>query len=93
MVETLDLSAYWTRLVSSLRNGFEVRTPHRGHFSSCCRFADVRREPEQIKPVVAAARREAVAIEELEDLNCDLSAVIEPIAQLRRAEFPSALWR
>jgi hypothetical protein len=29
-----------------------------------------------------------VAIEELEDLNCDLSAVIEPSAQLRRAEFP-----
>ena len=69
--------------------GFEVRTPHRGRFSS---IAQAGRRAEQVEPPpvdasqVAAADRDAVAIEELENLDSDLSAVVEPVSELRRIE-------
>src|SRR4051794_21285012 len=72
-------------------SGFEVRPPHRGRFSST-RLSGGRRRAEQVEtvdvdaPKVAATRRHAVAIEEVEDLDRDLASVVEPIAELRRAE-------
>src|SRR6185312_14836544 len=71
--------------------GFEVRTPHRGRFSSRTVCA-LRRPAKQIEPMpvdapqVAAAQRDAVPVEEFEDLDCDLAAIVEPVAQLRGAE-------
>ena len=35
---------------------------------------------------VAAPQRHAVAVEEFEDLDRDLAAVVEPVAQLRGGE-------
>src|SRR5215472_11397707 len=72
--------------------GFEVRTPHRGRFSSlirCARPWRVRRCAEQIEPMlvhaaqIAAAQRDAVAIEEFQDLDRDLAAVVDLVAELR----------
>src|SRR5262245_44572101 len=87
--------------------GFEVRTPHRGRFYSCC-FVGVRRSNKLKEPLridatqVASARGESVgrngfthednsletvAIKEFQDLDCYLAAVVEPVTQLRGAEF------
>ena len=69
--------------------GFEVRTPHRGRFSS---IAQAGRWAEQVEPPpvdasqVAAADGDAVAIEEFENLDSDLSAIVEPVAELRGVE-------
>ena len=71
--------------------GFEVRTPHRGRFSSRWRAA-VGVAREEVEPPrvdaaqVAAAQGDAVAVEELEDLDRHLAAVVEPVAELRGAE-------
>src|SRR5215467_3212093 len=75
--------------------GFEVRTPHRGRFSSLIRTSresNIRGCAEQIEPVlvhaaqVATAQSDAMTIEELEDLDRDLAAVIDLIAELRSRE-------
>src|SRR5499427_7956339 len=75
--------------------GFEVRTPHRGRFSSLIRIARpcaIRRHAEQIEPVlvhaaqIAAAQRDAVAVEEFQDLARDLAPVVDPVTELRRGE-------
>ena len=75
--------------------GFEVRTPHRGRFSSQifrawpCR---ARRRAEQIKPMlvdapqVAAPQGDAVAIKKFENLDGDLATVLDLIAELRGGE-------
>src|SRR5215468_4740505 len=72
--------------------GFEVRTPHRGRFSSLIRQArpcSVRGCAEQIEPMpvhaaqIAAAQRDAVPVEEFEDLDSDLAAVVDLVAKLR----------
>src|SRR5262249_6563673 len=57
-----------------------------------CWFAGGRRSTKQIDPLrvdapqVTAARGDTVAIKELQDLDRDLAAVVEPVAQLRGAE-------
>ena len=74
--------------------GFEVRTPHRGRFSSRIRCCGSRcgHGAKQIQPMlvqapkVAAAKRDAVAIEEFENLDRDFAAIVEPIAELRCRE-------
>src|SRR5262244_2694212 len=75
--------------------GFEVRTPHRGRFSSLIRSTRpcaLRRHAEQVEPVlvhaaeIAAAQRDAVAIEEFQDLDRDLAPVVDPVTELRRSE-------
>src|SRR6478735_8582944 len=59
--------------------GFEVRTPHRGRFSSIRRIN--RQRTEQVEPLtvdapeIAAADGDAMAIEEFKDLDRDLAAV------------------
>ena len=58
-------------------------------------FARIGRRTKQIDPLriyasqVAAACRDAVAIEELQDLDGNLAAVVEQVAQLRGAELPA----
>src|SRR5215813_10317599 len=75
--------------------GFEVRTPHRGRFSSLIRWRSrrcVRAGAEQVEPVlvhppqVAAPERHAVAVEKFQDLDRDLAAIIEPVAELSGRE-------
>src|SRR5262245_1397010 len=74
--------------------GFEVRTPHRGRFSSmtCCRSRLVGRAAVEIEAVpvqaaqVAAPQRHPVTIEELQDLDRDLASIVEAVAQLRSGE-------
>src|SRR5215510_1060188 len=75
--------------------GFEVRTSHRGRFSSlsrCGRRRAVRGCAEQVEPVlvhaaqIAPTQRHAVAIEEFEDLDGHLAAVVDLIAELRGRE-------
>ena len=52
----------------------------------------LRRAAEQVEPMlvdaaqIAAAQGDAVAIEEFEDLDRDLAAVVEAVAKLRRSE-------
>ncbi len=52
----------------------------------CCLFARFRRRTKQIDPLridapqVAPARSDAVAIEEFQDLDRDLAAVVEAVA-------------
>src|SRR5262247_4559068 len=76
--------------------GFEVRTPHRGRFSSlyrCGRRRSVRRHEEQVEPVlvdaaqIAATQRHAVAIEEFENLDGYLAADVDLVAEQRSGEF------
>src|SRR5258707_13988913 len=72
--------------------GFEVRTPHRRRFSPRKRLIATLHlglRPEEVEPVlvgpaqIVAAQRHAVTIEELEDLDCDLAAILDLIAELR----------
>src|SRR5262245_45313450 len=75
--------------------GFEVRTPHRGRFSSLIRYGRndaLRRWAEQVEPVlvhaaqVAATQRHAVAIKKFENLDSYLAAVVDLVAELRGSE-------
>src|SRR5262245_8529053 len=75
--------------------GFEVRTPHRGRFSSwirCARACSIPRSPEQIESVlvhaaqIAATQCDAMAVEEFQDLNRNLAAVVDLVAELRGRE-------
>ena len=76
--------------------GFEVRTPHRGRFPSTVRLRRllIRRAAEQVEPVfvdaaqIAAPQRDAVTVEEFEDLDGDLAAVVEPVAEFGGGELP-----
>ena len=69
--------------------GFEVRTPHRGRFSSLFLSPFVRALGEQVKPApvdaaqIAAAQGDAVAVEELQKLDGDLGAGLGLIAKFR----------
>src|SRR5581483_5725915 len=72
--------------------GFEVRSPHRERDSSV--FLPVRpvgREELDTRridaPQILAADREAVAIEELENLYGHLAAVVQTVAEIGRREF------
>src|SRR5262249_52159126 len=69
--------------------GFEVRTPHRGRFSSLIRCGwrgGVRGGAEQVEPVlvhaaqIAAAQCDAVTVEEFQDLDRNLATVIDLVA-------------
>src|SRR5215475_8728083 len=75
--------------------GFEVRTPHRGRFSSLIRHTRPFRScscPKQIDPVlvhaaqIAAAQRDTMAIEEFQYLDRDLAPVVHLVTELRRGE-------
>src|SRR5208282_4922524 len=76
--------------------GFEVRTPHRGRFPSTVRRwrLSIRRAAEQVEPVlvdaaqIAAPQRDAVTVEKFEDLDGDLAAVVEPVAEFGGGELP-----
>ena len=66
--------------------GFEVRTPHRGRFSSNRWRLARRRTTKQIEPLrvdaaqISAACGQPVAIKEFENLDRNLAAVVEPVA-------------
>lgn len=75
--------------------GFEVRTPHRGRFSSWNGIFDIRRiarVPEQVEAMlvdasyVTATQSDAMPVEKFQDLDRDLAPVVEAIAELRRTE-------
>src|SRR3984893_12759033 len=75
--------------------GFEVRTPHRGRFSSlirCRRRLYVGGGTKRVEPMlvhaaeIAATQRHAVTIEEFKNLDRDLAAVVDLIAELRGGE-------
>src|SRR5262245_7492808 len=71
--------------------GFEVRTSHRGRFPpliSCSGTRGVRGRTEQVQPMlvhaakITAAQCDAVAIEEFQNLDRNLAAVIYLVAEL-----------
>src|SRR6202034_4208236 len=72
--------------------GFEVRTPHQGRFPSINRRWLVVRSAKQIAPVfvdaakISAPQRHAMAIEEFQDLDRNLAAVVELVAELGGTE-------
>src|SRR5271170_2724324 len=78
------------RLAASL--GFEVRTPHRGRFSSLYRIGRMDQGSEQVQILrvgsahVAFVDGDAMPIQEIEDLDGDLPAVFDTVAKLRRRE-------
>src|SRR6202453_2181614 len=72
-------------------HGFEVRAPHRGRFSSTL-VAGLTRPSEQIQampvdpPLIAFAQGQPMPIEEVEDLDRHLAAVVDLVAELRGRE-------
>src|SRR5436190_22379941 len=75
--------------------GFEVRTPHRGRFSSSIGRSTmgIRRAAKKIKPLgihpaqIPAPHGHAMTVEMLEHLDCNLSPVVEAVAKLSGGEF------
>ena len=80
--------------------GFEVRTPHQERLPSPRRrfvrplvcgniFAGIAKEIQTVfvdPPQIAPAQGNAVPVEKLQDLDCDLAAILNLVAELRRRE-------
>src|SRR5215510_8761733 len=74
--------------------GFEVRTPHRGRFSSRSGFVSIDGTcvAEQVEPMpidaanVTTAHGDAVPIKEFQDLDRNLAAIFDAVTELRCTE-------